>query len=659
MKMKKIVCMLLLIQSGFLMAQTETLVTPNGKKVKVFTNPLITANNGLRTENGNVELGGALLKPTTILTNSENTLTIDGLQVGADTDNILVADANGVLKWVTRASIGDNMGDHTATQTLKMGLYKINNGVDVNDWGLGFSNRDKDYMVRVENASLKVEILPDYRINSLEEAKELKLVTVDNGGNPLGMTSFEDAINKAKEYFIIPSQDLSDIHSKDGFPNQTITLGQLVYNTNDAMENGSGKGLYYWGILQDGNVGWIAATKDNLGNHIATQTLDMGDNPINDGGGNWGLKFEKGEVDFDPETKDFLNSNRARFGGSFVVIDHLPNLKPNDPSEKLPKGFEFVTQNISGEILRSTSLNEVMDAAQNQYFMPKISLADNIVGHAVANLLQQPKEGQFVYNTNPDMQSGKGIGIYYNQDDYWIPLANATPGDNLGNHIADKDLDMNTKNISNATNVAASGTVTAANLTATTKTITPAVQITTGAGAGKIAVSDASGNLVWTNASLEGLLVDTKTVGIAGYVETPYTLNASTTLSNSKQSVRVDKLSRIIISGAVVIGAKSNTMGSGYIIVKKNGAEIYGFGSIVKYSVLNPLLNATADIDPNASLTTTVSYEAIIDDVEPGTYEFSVDINPTWSAPVTTGTNYTPEHYCPGKSYLTYKVYNK
>lgn len=120
--------MLLLIQGGFLMAQeTETVVTINGKKVQVNAVPT-TADNGLTMTNGKIQLGGALLKPTTLTTTSANTLTIGGLQTGASTDNVLVADANGVLKWMTRAQFGgDNLGNHTATTALNMVKNNINN----------------------------------------------------------------------------------------------------------------------------------------------------------------------------------------------------------------------------------------------------------------------------------------------------------------------------------------------------------------------------------------------------------------------------------------------------------------------------------------------------------------------------------------------------
>ncbi len=880
--------MLLLAQSGFLMAQTETLVTPNGKKVKVFTNP-ITANNGLKAESGNIELGGALLKPTTIVTNSENTLTIDGLQVGANTDNVLVADPTGVLKWVTRASLGDNLGNHIATQTLNIQNWPINNdgnpnwglsfsknrddknvvaiqgaGLSVDyldrkyisnlndanmlkfitvdaaggdfkiitlkevmqksqefyiipeialsdtkstnglqyepiigqlvynsndfmqngagvglyywgniggdygwvpsgkdnlgnhtatqtlniqnwpinndgnpNWGLSFSkNRDDKNVVAIQGAGLSVDYLDRKYISNLNDANMLKFITVDAAGGDFKIITLKEVMQKSQEFYIIPQIELSDTKSTNGLQYEPI-IGQLVYNANDAMQNGAGVGLYYWGNI-GGDYGWVPSGKDNLGNHKATQHLDMGVYGINGGGGNWGLKFAKGLGDFDYTSKDYTNVNKYLFQNGYVVIEQLPNLKPNDPSERKPNGFDFVTRNENGGILRSTSLDEIMNVAQNQYFMPKISLVDNTVSHALANLLQLPEEGQFVYNINPYMQNGKGIGIYYKKGDSWVPLADPTPGDNLGNHTATQDLVMSTKNISGATditasgtvtgdnltattktvtpaaqistgagtgkiavsdasgnltwtdpsaitvagdnlgnhiatqdlvmssknisgaaNVTASGTVTGTNLTATTKTVTPAVQITNGAGAGKIAVSDASGNLVWTNASPEGILISSYTGPLASAFETPYPLNVSTNLLESNRTITVDKPSRIIITGSLTVAAKSNTMGTGDIIIKQNGTRAEGFGTSLKYSVFNPIMNGLGEIDPNLCLSTRVSFEANVD-VEPGSYTFSVDILPAFSAPINTQENYAPEHYCPViGNYISYKVYNK
>ncbi|WDF60228.1 hypothetical protein PQ462_02400 [Flavobacterium sp. KACC 22758] len=99
--MKKIIHILLLLQSGFIMAQTETVVTPNGKKVQI--NPYV--NNGLQANNGYVQLGGALVQLSVITTDSNFTLGIAGLTPGSAADNILVLDSNNILRKVSGSSL--------------------------------------------------------------------------------------------------------------------------------------------------------------------------------------------------------------------------------------------------------------------------------------------------------------------------------------------------------------------------------------------------------------------------------------------------------------------------------------------------------------------------------------------------------------------------
>lgn len=96
----------------------------------VLPNAVNTANNGLTvTNNTNIQLGGDLTKSTTVTTTATNTLAIKGLQTGGATDNIMVTDANGILKTIARTSLGggDNLGDHTATTDLAMSNNNINN----------------------------------------------------------------------------------------------------------------------------------------------------------------------------------------------------------------------------------------------------------------------------------------------------------------------------------------------------------------------------------------------------------------------------------------------------------------------------------------------------------------------------------------------------
>ena len=138
--MKKIVCLLLLVQSAFIIAQTKTVVTPYGEKVTININTVNTADNGLTKTDGNVQLGGTLLKPTTIETDADNTLAISNLQAGVITDDILVANAAGVLKKISSElltnnwSLSGNAGTIPGTNFLgttddKSLMFKLNNQI--------------------------------------------------------------------------------------------------------------------------------------------------------------------------------------------------------------------------------------------------------------------------------------------------------------------------------------------------------------------------------------------------------------------------------------------------------------------------------------------------------------------------------------------------
>lgn len=113
--MKKIMCMLLLIYSGLIMAQMKQIVTANGEKITIHPHPVLGANNGvtdtivtmLGTKYRMLRLGGKLIQPTKIETTQANILEIKGASTGAIkiTDGnqlagrVLISDANGVGTW--------------------------------------------------------------------------------------------------------------------------------------------------------------------------------------------------------------------------------------------------------------------------------------------------------------------------------------------------------------------------------------------------------------------------------------------------------------------------------------------------------------------------------------------------------------------------------
>ncbi|WP_433833519.1 hypothetical protein [Flavobacterium anhuiense] len=103
--MKRIICMFLLVSSGFITGQTKTVVTKFGEKIKIYPNVA----NGLKTNDisGTMMLGGALTEPTVLTTTDSNTLSLIGLGQGSTADRLLVTDAAGVLKVITTSqSVG-------------------------------------------------------------------------------------------------------------------------------------------------------------------------------------------------------------------------------------------------------------------------------------------------------------------------------------------------------------------------------------------------------------------------------------------------------------------------------------------------------------------------------------------------------------------------
>ena len=85
-----------------------------------------TANNGLTKAGSLVQLGGALIIPTTITTTATNTLAVAGLQGGTGVDSVVVADAaTGVLRRMKMSDIGAN------AFTANNGLTKLGNNVQL------------------------------------------------------------------------------------------------------------------------------------------------------------------------------------------------------------------------------------------------------------------------------------------------------------------------------------------------------------------------------------------------------------------------------------------------------------------------------------------------------------------------------------------------
>lgn len=119
------------LQSGSNTSDSVMVVNPTTGQLKYISASslfnALTFDNGL-TKTGNlVELGGALTKATTIVTDATNNLKITGLQSGAlATDSLVVSSSDGTLKRVTAESLLQS-GNQFFTSTGGQTLYSVSN----------------------------------------------------------------------------------------------------------------------------------------------------------------------------------------------------------------------------------------------------------------------------------------------------------------------------------------------------------------------------------------------------------------------------------------------------------------------------------------------------------------------------------------------------
>jgi len=102
---------------------------------------IITADNGLTKTGSNIQLGGALTHATTITTDATKTIALAGLQTGANTDKVVVADVNGVLKSVDQTTLEGDLrlvgNNNHITKDAGVGSNGSSSGSGVDNVGIG------------------------------------------------------------------------------------------------------------------------------------------------------------------------------------------------------------------------------------------------------------------------------------------------------------------------------------------------------------------------------------------------------------------------------------------------------------------------------------------------------------------------------------------
>ena len=274
------------------MAQTKTVVTQNGEKVTINTG----VNNGLTPNGGFIQLGGALTKASVLTTTSSNTLSIQGLQVGAASDNVLVSDVNGVLKFVPRASFtgADNLGNHTATTDLAMSGKNINNAANVTAAGtVTGANVTASTKATVQTAQITKGS------DGVSPAAGAIAVAADTNGNvkwvPASSIGAGDNLGNHTATTDLAMSGKNINNAANVTATGTVTAANVTASTKATVQtaqitkgsDGASPAVGAIAVAADtnGNVKWVPASSigagDNLGNHTATTDLAMSGKNIN------------------------------------------------------------------------------------------------------------------------------------------------------------------------------------------------------------------------------------------------------------------------------------------------------------------------------------------------------------------------------------------
>ncbi|WP_338840825.1 tail fiber domain-containing protein [Flavobacterium ginsenosidimutans] len=305
--MKKIACLLFLIQSGLMMAQTETFVTVNGKKVKMNPKSLNTANNGVTAVNDTIQFGGDLIKPTTLTTTSVNTLKIAGLQTGATTDYLLTTDANGVVKQIanTAWSIKGNKGTNPATDFIgtsdnKDLVFRINGYTSgllgTNNTAFGYASMNPTKVTGAANTAMGRAALQKLTsgVNNVAFGDLALNANLDGYDNvAVGVSSMYNNVNGLANVAV----GLKALYSNvDGFHNVGLGSNSLYSNKSGVRNTGIGLQTLYSLTSGDDNIAIgpnaisiTKTSKENIG--IGNSALSNVTGSYNTVNGHWASRF--------------------------------------------------------------------------------------------------------------------------------------------------------------------------------------------------------------------------------------------------------------------------------------------------------------------------------------------------------------------------------
>jgi len=420
----------------------------------------------------NAEPGGSYLRFDYNSSNiyTPNKLTVGSFKVNQSSSNgdVLTSDGSGNANWQDPQTLvnGDNLGNHSATQNLDMNNNNVNDlnrinfnsgeyiddGSDLvlgsnggyiefepsdgthglimrdfdggNNWS-GIRTQDNGRMeLRADDASysqLQLQDDGDVIANAgnvgVQETSPSNLVDINVGSSNSDGISLDGQV-------AVSARDGNEwlrLNQNNGFSNGIYTPGKLYINGTLRVDNGSpsankvltatdGNGNTTWKDISSAGIG------DNLGNHSATQNLDMSGNSIDNIGS--GTDFNLGEG------LEFISKDLGGAGNDGRVIRLKDSNNPNSPD-----GHFMVA---SGD--DNAKLMEFYDVGVRTYTNMDMQ-SNRIVDMADPSNAQDAATKSYVDGKNHTD----------NQD-----LANVL---NRGNGAGGTDIDMDNQNIDDLNNI--------------------------------------------------------------------------------------------------------------------------------------------------------------------------------------------------------------
>jgi hypothetical protein len=344
------------------------------------------------------------------------------------------ANTDAATKQYVDVNSGDNLGDHTATENVKLtGNWLSNDG---GNEGVFVS---EDGKVGVGNATPSTKLDVDGTVTATAfsgDGSGLSGISGDNLGDHTATENLDLANNKIVN-LIEPTANTDaatkqyvDANSGDNLGNHTAT--ENVKLTGNWLSNDGGdEGVF---VTEDGKVGignvvpaskldvdgTVTATSfsgdgsglsgisgDNLGNHTATENLDLANNKI--------VNLLEPTANTDAATKQYVDANSGDNLGDHTATETL-NLANN-------------------KIINLTEPTANTDAATKQYVD---NSGDNLGDHTATETLDL-SNNKIINLTEPTANTDAATKQY----------VDANSGDNLGNHTATENVKLTGNWLSN------------------------------------------------------------------------------------------------------------------------------------------------------------------------------------------------------------------